>query len=176
MINLNEIPEEIQELINNKCDMLTLFKLSQTSKENLQIYQQLIFKRYEVNYKNELIFYDIKQITQIKNSNNLKDKHIKRLIGLTDLDLCYNKYITDEGIKHLINLTNLDLSWNKNITNEGIKYLTNLTKLNLGRNNNITYECIKYLTKLNYLELGWNTKLTNECVEHLTNLSIIYNS
>jgi len=40
---MNNLPEEIKQLINNKCDLLTLFKLSKTSKENLQIYQQIIF-------------------------------------------------------------------------------------------------------------------------------------
>jgi len=114
--NINIIPEEIQLLINNECDLLTLFKISQTSKENLKSYQQLIFKKYEVNYKNGLIYYDIKQITKIKNIYKITDKEIMNLINLTDL--CLNINITDKGINNLINLTNLNLNHNKNISNK----------------------------------------------------------
>jgi len=54
---MNQLPEEIKYLINNECDLLTLFKLSQTSKENLQIYQQIIFMKHlaDLDYNEYII-------------------------------------------------------------------------------------------------------------------------
>jgi len=80
---MNNLPEEIKQLIDNEYNLSTLFKLTQTSKENLITYQQLIFMKHEVNYNKEIKYYDTTQITKIKNINKLTNEEIKNLNNLT---------------------------------------------------------------------------------------------
>lgn len=115
----------------------------------------------------DIEYYNLHSLT-LSGKNNISDKSIMKMTGLTQLNLRYNNRVSIEAIKGLDNLKDLTLykCW---ISDDSLGSMTQLMHLNYNPRHSGSYNSINRLTNLQTLVLDGYTN-NNIGVHNMTNL------
>ncbi len=139
----------------NKIETLVLTSNTKISDFGLQFLSTV--KKLNLENNVNICGFGFKYLKNIKylslNALFTKDKYIKHLFGIEELDLSHDN-LKDSSLRYLARIKKLKLYRNDIISDSGMKYIGGIETLSMLHNGNITDRGLKYLSGIKYLTLG----------------------